>query len=116
EDTTVLRPVRDGSGGGAADRSSAGAREERVSLFKEEDTPGASPVSEAEVTAELPVPQAQQASPATEASPGEAEETAVLPSVASGAADETAVLPQVRGDAPADRLPPGYFRDEERSA
>jgi dTMP kinase len=58
--------------------------------------------------------------------PRSADETAVLPSVAPGAADETAVLPPVRdagagasssagggstGD-PADRVPPGFFRDE----
>ncbi len=52
--------------------------------------------------------------------PGAADETAVLPAVPPGAADETAVLPPVRGDdragrregAPADRVPPGFFRDE----
>ncbi|MEU5339369.1 MULTISPECIES: dTMP kinase [unclassified Streptomyces] len=50
-----------------------------------------------------------------------ADETAVLPSVGrDSAADETAVLPPVRedrgggehGSGPADRVPPGYFRDE----
>ncbi|WP_373466389.1 dTMP kinase [Streptomyces phaeochromogenes] len=50
-----------------------------------------------------------------------ADETAVLPPVGQGsAADETAVLPPVRedrgggeqGSGPADRVPPGYFRDE----
>ncbi|MFC8669839.1 dTMP kinase [Streptomyces sp. NPDC057199] len=50
-----------------------------------------------------------------------AEETAVLPPVGRGpVADETAVLPPVRedrgggeqGSGPADRVPPGYFRDE----
>ncbi|MCX4907691.1 dTMP kinase [Streptomyces sp. NBC_00878] len=49
-----------------------------------------------------------------------ADETAVLPPVGQGAAeDETAVLPPiredrggVRGSDPADRVPPGYFRDE----
>ncbi|QQM42504.1 dTMP kinase [Streptomyces liliifuscus] len=54
--------------------------------------------------------------------PGSAvDETAVLPPVGRGpAADETAVLPPVRedrgggeqGSGPADRVPPGYFRDE----
>ncbi|MDW4905037.1 dTMP kinase [Streptomyces sp. ADMS] len=51
--------------------------------------------------------------------PGAADETAVLPPVVPGAADETAVLPPVREDragrrdgAPADRVPPGFFRDE----
>lgn len=33
----------------------------------------------------------------------------------SNAADETAVLPPVTGDGPADRVPPGYFRDAERT-
>ncbi|MFF8031738.1 dTMP kinase [Streptomyces sp. NPDC016626] len=52
---------------------------------------GAFGTADAEVTTELPKPQ-----------------------VAPGAADETAVLPPVRGDeqGPADRVPPGYFRDE----
>ncbi|MBC9714688.1 dTMP kinase [Streptomyces sp. TRM66268-LWL] len=47
-----------------------------------------------------------------------AEETAVLPKPA--AADETAVLPPVRdarpADDPADRVPPGLFRDERPAA
>ncbi|MFF5156429.1 dTMP kinase [Streptomyces sp. NPDC000348] len=52
---------------------------------------GRSGVSDAEVTTELP-----------------------KPSVPPGAADETAVLPPVRedGGGSADRVPPGYFRDE----
>ncbi|MFI8192853.1 dTMP kinase [Streptomyces sp. NPDC085946] len=76
--------------------------------------------SDAEVTAELPMPPA----PAAE------DETAVLPPVVPGAADETAVLPPVRPDAageravrrpvpgedPADRVPPGFFRDERAGA
>ncbi|MGW7432845.1 dTMP kinase [Streptomyces sp. NPDC054861] len=40
----------------------------------------------------------------------EADETAVLPPVRD--ADETAVLPPVRDSGPADRVPPGFFRDE----
>ncbi|MBT2411551.1 dTMP kinase [Streptomyces sp. ISL-12] len=129
DETAVLRPVRDEPAG----RPSAGARGERVSLFKDDEDAGghsgsssgvSSGVSEAEVTAELPVPPAPDASPSAAEEtavlpavrPGEAEVTAELPSVAPGAADETAVLPQVREDAPADRVPPGYFRDEERSA
>jgi dTMP kinase len=44
--------------------------------------------------------------------PGAADETAVLPPVVPGATDETAVLPPVRAEGPADRVPPGYFRDE----
>ncbi|MFE9411374.1 dTMP kinase [Streptomyces sp. NPDC006704] len=42
--------------------------------------------------------------------PRDAEETAVLPPVRD--AEETAVLPAVRGGDPADRVPPGLFRDE----
>ncbi|MEN3582548.1 dTMP kinase [Streptomyces sp. ZYX-F-203] len=56
-----------------------------------------------EVTAELPKPPAPT---------GAFEDTAVLPPVpADAGAEETAVLPPVRGDDPADRVPPGYFRD-----
>ncbi|MFE3167378.1 dTMP kinase [Streptomyces sp. NPDC059224] len=96
DETAVLRPVR-------ADREPA-ARE-----------------SESEVTAQLPQP---PAGPSDETAvlppvvPGAADETAVLPPVVPGAADETAVLPSVRDDAtaptdaPADRMPPGFFRDE----
>ncbi|MFF4960585.1 dTMP kinase [Streptomyces sp. NPDC001222] len=62
---------------------------------------------EAETTAKLPRPPEPQ---------GAADETALLPPVVPGAADETAVLPPVRdadaGD-PADRVPPGFFRDEQ---
>jgi dTMP kinase len=95
EDTAVLRPIRD-------------ERDQRG---------GSGRVSEAEATAELPKPV-----------PGAADETAVLPPVPGaggevagpppvpGAADETAVLPQVREDELADRVPPGYFRDEQPSA
>ncbi|MFE1839133.1 dTMP kinase [Streptomyces sviceus] len=80
--------------------------------------------SDSEVTAELPQPPVP---------PGAADETAVLPPVPSGAADETAVLPPVvppgaadetavlppvppaPGQGPSDRVPPGYFRDEQRT-
>ncbi|MEU4655827.1 dTMP kinase [Streptomyces sp. NPDC023723] len=126
EDTAVLRPVRDEPAAGA------GARGERISLSKEENDggsdasagSGSSGASEAEVTAELPIPPAPPAAPSAAEEtavlpavrPGEAEVTAELPSVAPGAADETAVLPQVREDGPADRVPPGYFRDEEQDA
>ncbi|MFE4965440.1 dTMP kinase [Streptomyces sp. NPDC056660] len=106
DETTVLRPVR-------ADR---------------EPTPRE---SESEVTAQLPQPPAgasDETAVLPPVVPGAADETAVLPSVgaadetavlpAVGAADETAVLPPVRddatapADAPADRMPPGFFRDE----
>ncbi|MFJ9704831.1 dTMP kinase [Streptomyces sp. NPDC101234] len=97
DETTVLRPVRE-------DRAPA-ARE-----------------SESEVTAKLPQPPVPEAGAADETAVlppvGAADETAVLPPVPSGAADETAVLPPVRddaqapADAPADRMPRGFFRDE----
>ncbi|MFD3586556.1 dTMP kinase [Streptomyces sp. NPDC058683] len=106
DETTVLRPVR-------ADREPA-PRE-----------------SESEVTAQLPQPPAgasDETAVLPPVAPGAADETAVLPSVGAadetavlppvGAADETAVLPPVRddatapADAPADRMPPGFFRDE----
>src|SRR3954471_4380952 len=76
--------------------------------------------SDAEVTAELPQPPvppgaADDAAVLPPVPPGAAEETAVLPPVAPGSADETAVLPPVPGDGSSDRVPPGYFRDEERT-
>ncbi|NEB00656.1 dTMP kinase [Streptomyces sp. SID13726] len=84
----------DSSGGGSAGGDSSGG------------------ASASEVTAELPQP------PVPPVPPGSADETAVLPPVRPeppGAADETAVLPPVSGDGPADRVPPGYFREEERT-
>ncbi|WP_328982053.1 dTMP kinase [Streptomyces mirabilis] len=103
DETTVLRPVRSGE---SRERSRSDS-EETAKLPKP-------PVPEAaaEKTAVLP--------PVV---PGAADETAVLPPVAPGAADETAVLPPVRDggagaapDAgasdPANRVPPGFFRDE----
>ncbi|MEU9652596.1 dTMP kinase [Streptomyces sp. NPDC048110] len=104
EDTAVLRPVRDTPDDERADDADDGGR--------------ASGESESEVTTELPKPQVPSGAadetavlPAVE--PRDAEETAVLPPVTPpGAADETAVLPPVRGDDPADRVPPGYFREE----
>ncbi|AEY90737.1 integral membrane protein with kinase activity [Streptomyces hygroscopicus subsp. jinggangensis 5008] len=110
DETTVLRPVR----------------EERAAR----DTRGAYPDSE--VTAELPQPPAV-AGPADETAvlpqvpagatdetavlpPVSADETAELPRVAPGAADETAVLPPVRDGDPADRVPPGFFREERPAA
>ncbi|WP_329441637.1 dTMP kinase [Streptomyces canus] len=76
--------------------------------------------SESEVTTELPQPPvppgaADETAVLPPVPPGAAEETAVLPPVAPGSADETAVLPPVSEDGPSDRVPPGYFRDEERT-
>ncbi|MFF3741896.1 dTMP kinase [Streptomyces sp. NPDC002566] len=59
--------------------------------------------SDAEVTTELPQPSRAA---------GASDETAKLPPVRDADAAETAVLPPVRGEGPADRVPPGYFRDE----
>ncbi|MER7050752.1 dTMP kinase [Streptomyces sp. NPDC000351] len=114
EDTAVLRPVRDSADsrddrGGAEDA----ARRGRGDDGRAPGAPGASeresghePESESEVTTELPMPPV----------PGAADETAVLPAVEPRAADETAVLPPVREDDPADRVPPGYFREEGPAA
>jgi dTMP kinase len=73
--------------------------------------------SESEVTTQLPQPSALQGAadetavlPQMPANAGD--ETTVLPQVTPGAAEETAVLPPVRGEAPADRVPQGFFRDE----
>ncbi|MFF8831746.1 dTMP kinase [Streptomyces sp. NPDC015131] len=88
---------------------------------------------DAEETTRLPsVPEAQAAGtgparaddettvlrPVREEGVADVEETAVLPPVretgpAASAAEETAVLPPVREGGPADRVPPGFFRDEE---
>ncbi|MFC8737929.1 dTMP kinase [Streptomyces sp. NPDC057176] len=111
EDTAVLRPVRDTPDDDRADDAGDGAR-------GPDDGGRASGESESEVTTELPKPQVPSGAadetavlPAVE--PRDAEETAVLPPVTPpGAADETAVLPPVRGDDPADRVPPGYFRED----
>ncbi|MFE4629157.1 dTMP kinase [Streptomyces mirabilis] len=103
DETTVLRPVRSGE-------SRQGSRSDSEETAKLPKPPV--PEEAAEKTAVLP--------PVV---PGAADETAVLPPVAPGAADETAVLPPVRdggagaapdagaGD-PANRVPPGFFRDE----
>ncbi|AZQ36447.1 dTMP kinase [Streptomyces cyaneochromogenes] len=125
DETTVLRPVRDEEPGGTGGaRASAGDR-----------SPGrGAGESESEVTAKLPQPPAPSGAADETAvlppvvpgaadetavlppvTPGAADETAVLPPVPPGAADETAVLPPVPGGEPGDRVPPGYFRDEERT-
>ncbi|MFD5586307.1 dTMP kinase [Streptomyces sp. NPDC058733] len=98
EETAVLRPVRDEPAD--ADRSGPPAE-----------------ASDTEVTAELPqppVPQgaADETAVLPKTPPGAADETAVLPPVPPADAEETAVLPPVREEDAADRVPPGYFRDE----
>ncbi|MER6247173.1 dTMP kinase [Streptomyces griseorubiginosus] len=101
--TPVVTPTN--ASGGPVDET---AVLPRVSMTKDDgDTDGDSgEVSDSEVTAQLPQPPVPS---------GAADETAVLPPVSPGAADETAVLPPVSGDGPGDRVPPGYFRDEERT-
>ncbi|MFJ9905818.1 dTMP kinase [Streptomyces sp. NPDC101152] len=102
EETAVLRPVRDG---GADDAEGAPEGRERPSGG-----------SDSEVTTKLPQPPAGSADETAvlpPVVPGAADETAVLPPVAPGPEDETAVLPPVRGDGPANRVPPGFFRDDE---
>ncbi|MBF8173476.1 dTMP kinase [Streptomyces olivaceus] len=111
---------RDGRGD---DARTSGAQQSGESGGSGTQEPGAASgsrgtESESEVTAELPVPPAPAGAadetavlPAVE--PRDVEETAVLPPVVPGAADETAALPPVRGDDPADRVPPGYFREED---
>ncbi|MFE9029229.1 dTMP kinase [Streptomyces iakyrus] len=102
DDTTVLRPVRDDERG--AGRSSG--------------------ESEAEVTAELPMPPAPggQTEVLPPVPPRAGDETEVLPPVrdrdASGAADETAVLPPVRPDNAEETavLPPVRPEDAEETA
>ncbi|MEW2261995.1 dTMP kinase [Streptomyces sp. NPDC047853] len=109
EDTAVLRPVRDPRDDARGDG--------------EEDA-GASAVSESEVTTELPMPPVPPVTPGAAdetavhpaVKPGAADETAVLPPVMPGAADETAVLPPAGGGDPADRVPQGYFREEDPAA
>ncbi|WP_369272553.1 dTMP kinase [Streptomyces sp. R11] len=115
DETTVLRPVRDEERRGTGGERSSGERAAggRTSGGR------ASGESEAEVTAKLPQPPAPSGAADETAvlppvAPGAADETAVLPPVRPGAADETAVLPSVSGES-ADRVPPGYFRDEERT-
>ncbi|RSN64000.1 dTMP kinase [Streptomyces sp. WAC 04229] len=114
EDTAVLRPVRDTRDGDTEDGSGHGSRADGASGAS---AASGSLESESEVTAELPKPPEPAGSadettvlPAVE--PRDVDETAVLPPVTPGAADETAVLPPVRGDDPADRVPPGYFRED----
>ncbi|MFI6486713.1 dTMP kinase [Streptomyces sp. NPDC050564] len=121
DETAVLRPVR-ADQSPAAFRSGAGEGYAGARSHTREDTAGSRSGArpDGEETAKLPKPPVPE---------GAADETAVLPPVAQGAADdETAVLPPVRdgragaspgastagaasGD-PADRVPPGFFRDE----
>ncbi|MEV7074874.1 dTMP kinase [Streptomyces sp. NPDC093990] len=127
--TPVVTPTN--ASGGPADET---AVLPRVSMEKDDGDSSASrsgkgagasgaSASDAEVTAELPLPPvppgaADETAVLPPVPPGAADETAVLPPVPPGAADETAVLPPVPpapGQGPSDRVPRGYFRDEERT-
>ncbi|MFE3858161.1 dTMP kinase [Streptomyces griseorubiginosus] len=129
--TPVVTPTN--ASGGPVDET---AVLPRVSMTKDdEESSGTSDeASDSEVTAQLPQPPvppgaadetavlppvspgaADETAVLPAVPPGAADETAVLPPVPPGAADETAVLPPVPGDGPSDRVPPGYFRGEERT-
>ncbi|GHF76216.1 dTMP kinase [Streptomyces griseosporeus] len=136
--TPVVQPedlARETGPGRAAGASGSAGAADGTHAFPGAPTSAGS--SDAEVTAELPqppvpsgaadetavLPQARPGAGGDDETavlppvpPGAADETAVLPPVAPGAADETAVLPPVRGEDPADRVPPGYFRDEPSGA
>ncbi|MFF7472468.1 dTMP kinase [Streptomyces sp. NPDC008092] len=114
DETKMLRPVRD-----ERDERTPAARESDAEVTAELPQPPVRPAGAAEETAVLaPVTPGAADETAVLPAVGAADETAVLPPVPSGAADETAVLPPVRDeaaaptDAPADRMPSGFFRDE----
>ncbi|MDQ0750257.1 dTMP kinase [Streptomyces africanus] len=123
DETTVLRRVRDEEQGRG--RTSGGSDAEvTAELPKPPVPPGAG-----EETEVLPPVRPDSGSGSgsgsgfgdeTEVLPqvpsGAGDETAVLPPVRPGDAEETAVLPPVRGDEPADRVPPGYFREDAPAA
>lgn len=101
--TPVVTPTN--ASGGPVDET---AVLPRVSMEKDDgdSSGGGASGFDSEVTAQLPQPPVPS---------GAADETAVLPPVPPGSADETAVLPPVSGGGSSDRVPPGYFRDEERT-
>ncbi|WP_329229772.1 dTMP kinase [Streptomyces canus] len=118
--TPVVTPTN--ASGGPVDETAVLPRVPMEKDDEDASADGASggSTSDAEVTAELPQPPvppgaADETAVLPPVPPGAADETAVLPPVAPGSADETAVLPPVPGDGPSDRVPPGYFRDEERT-
>ncbi|MFF4034534.1 dTMP kinase [Streptomyces sviceus] len=122
--TPVVTPTN--ASGGPVDET---AVLPRVPMEKDDEDSSAggafgAAASDSEVTAQLPQPPvppgaADETAVLPPVPPGAADETAVLPPVVPpGAADETAVLPPVPpapGQGPSDRVPPGYFRDEQRT-
>ncbi|KOV73668.1 kinase [Streptomyces sp. AS58] len=131
EDTAVLRPVReaprtDGESSGGSARFARGADSEVTTELPQqpEFRPAADetavlppvPPGAADETAVLPpVRSVDETAVLPPVRSGDADETAVLPPVRPEAADETAVLPPVPGEDPADRVPPGFFRDERQA-
>ncbi|MCX4858390.1 dTMP kinase [Streptomyces canus] len=118
--TPVVTPTN--ASGGPVDETAVLPRVPMEKDDEDASADGASggSTSDAEVTAELPQPPvppgaADETAVLPPVPPGAADETAVLPPVTPGSADETAVLPPVPGDGPSDRVPPGYFRDEQRT-
>ncbi|MGK5694080.1 dTMP kinase [Streptomyces sp. URMC 128] len=124
DETTVLRRVRDEEQGRG--RTSGGSDAEVTAELPKppvppgagEETevlppvrPGSGSGDETEVLPQVPTGAGDETAVLPPVRPGDAEETAGLPPVRPGDAEETAVLPPVRGDEPADRVPPGYFRE-----
>ncbi|KAB1143333.1 dTMP kinase [Streptomyces luteolifulvus] len=113
DETTVLRPVR-GEEPAASPSSEESASEVTTKLPQPPAPQGAG--DETEVLPPVPPGAADETAVLPPVPPGAADETAVLPPVPAGDADETAVLPPVRDEQPVDRVPPGFFRDEQAAA
>ncbi|WP_086564486.1 dTMP kinase [Streptomyces africanus] len=118
DETTVLRRVRDEEARG---RTSGGSDAEvTAELPKPPVPPGAGEETEVLPPVRPGSGSGSGSGDETEVLPqvpsGAGDETAVLPPVRPGDAEETAVLPPVRGDEPADRVPPGYFREDAPAA
>ncbi|GHH85368.1 hypothetical protein GCM10018793_53040 [Streptomyces sulfonofaciens] len=107
-------PTATAGTGGAAGASASGA-------------PGSTVYRSPDVVETVPTPVVSPREAAERRSPSrESEDTAVLPRPGAnvpGAVDETAKLPPVRdadvphpSEGPGDRVPPGYFRDEQQEA
>ncbi|MFJ5118761.1 dTMP kinase [Kitasatospora sp. NPDC088548] len=97
--TTELRVVKDSDE--ATQEISERDRRAAARAAEEAEAARAAAAPAADETAKLPVVPAAAG-----------DETTVLPRVPSADADRTAVLPRVEPDRPADRLPPGLWREE----
>ncbi|WP_093799804.1 dTMP kinase [Streptomyces sp. Wb2n-11] len=83
----------------------------RVDMRKEDAAPSATPPAAPAAPAGPAMDETAVLPPVRDTRP--MDETAVLPPVRdAGPADQTAALPSVR-DEPSDRVPPGFFRDEQ---